>query len=276
MKQLFLLCLPALMLFNTSMAQDDGGSPYRTSFKTDGPLVLGGIAATGLGVYLIQNKKDLTDAELAKKTKSNVWFFDRASAGFYDEKLDDASYAPFHFSFAFPVAMALLNKNERNKIGQVAVLYLETMGITGGLFTIAAGSVQRSRPFVYDDEDPSTPLRPKDERIEGNNQRSFYAGHTASSAAACFFAAKVFSDFNPDSKLKPVIWVVAAAVPAAVGYMRYKAGMHFLSDNILGYVIGAGTGILVPALHKKDRMKNLSFVPQVGVGYKGVALAYRF
>ncbi|WP_165958045.1 phosphatase PAP2 family protein [Segetibacter sp. 3557_3] len=245
-------------------------SPYTTSFKVDGPIIAAGIGLTGLGVHLIDQKKNLTAAEVARKTPDKVPFFDRSSAGFYSERADRDSYVPFQYSFALPVAMMLINKNQRHKPVQVLALYVETMAVTGTLFTITAGSVQRSRPYVYGT------LAPLDKRMDKNSHRSFFAGHTAATASATFFAAKVFQDFNPDSKLKPYVWGVCAAVPALVGYLRYKAGMHFISDNLLGYAIGAGAGILVPQLHKNKNLKDLSIVPQFGPGYRGVALGYQF
>jgi membrane-associated phospholipid phosphatase len=113
-------------------------------------------------------------------------------------------------------------------------------------------------------------------RRENDSQRSFYAGHTAATAAASFYTAKVFQDYNPGSKLKPLVWVVAAATPAVVGYLRYKAGMHFLSDNLLGYAMGAAAGILIPEWHKTKGSQNVSILPEVGNGYKGLAVTYTF
>ncbi len=247
-----------------------GVSPYKISWKVDAPIIATGVGLTVLGVKLIGQKKDLTVAEYATKVPANVWGFDRGNAGVYSERADEISYIPFHASFAMPVLVGLLDKNHRKNYGQVMVLYMETMAITGAAFTMAAGTVQRSRPFVYgrnnglDDE----------YKRNGNNQRSFFAGHTAATAAATFYTAKVFNDFNPDSKARTYVWIAAAAVPAVVGYYRHKAGMHFLSDNILGYAVGAATGILVPHFHRK-KIKNLSVVPEIGGGYRGLAATYK-
>lgn len=248
-------------------------SPYVTSWKKDGAIIVGGIALTGYGTYLIGQKKELTLTQLAGKTADKVPFFDRHNLGKYDEKADDVSYIPFHASFALPVVMTLVNKNERQNAFQVLSLYVETMAITGTLFTMSAALVQRSRPYVYRDEDGNNTTA-TDRRIDKDSQRSFFAGHTAASAGASFFAAKVFQDMNPDSKLKPVVWGVAAALPAITAYYRYKGGMHFLSDNLLGYAIGAGAGLLVPELHKNKRLQNIEITPQYGQNYKGVALTY--
>jgi membrane-associated phospholipid phosphatase len=245
-------------------------SPYKTSFKTDGPIIAAGLGLTYLGYSLVVNKKGITPAELATKKKENIPFFDRGNVGFYSEQADKDSYIPFQASFAMPVIMLLANKNERQHAGQIAALYVEAMSISASLFTLSAGLVERSRPLVYGS---SAPLETK---LINNSQRSFFAGHVSATATATFFAAKVFQDFNPDSKARPYVWAAAAAIPAVVGYLRYKAGMHFLSDNILGYAIGMGCGILVPQLHKTNTFKNLSIVPQAGDDYKGLALLYRF
>jgi membrane-associated phospholipid phosphatase len=245
-------------------------SPYKTSFKVDGPIILAGIGLTALGTNLISKKKPLTDAQLAAKSRDDIPFFDRGNAGYYSEKADDDSYIPFQYSFALPVAFMLLNKNERQKPVQVLALYIETMAVTGTLFTMATGTVYRSRPYVYGTK------ASVEKRKENDSQRSFYAGHTAATAAATFYTAKVFQDFNPDSKAKVWVWTLAATVPAVVGYLRYKAGMHFLSDNILGYALGAGAGILIPEWHKVKKLKNMSFVPEIGNGYKGIAYVYKF
>ncbi|MBA3673901.1 MAG: phosphatase PAP2 family protein [Chitinophagaceae bacterium] len=241
--------------------------PYKTSFKRDAPVIAVAVGLTYLGNTLIKNKDPLTLAELATKTRDKIPSFDRGNAGFYDEDIDRASYIPFLGSFAVPLVM-LLNKNEGRNASHILVMYLESLSITSALFTMAAGTLDRPRPLVYGT------LASTDERRNKNNQRSFYAGHTAATASATFFAAKVFHDLNPDSKAKPYIWAAAAAVPALVGYMRYESGFHFLSDNLLGYILGAASGILIPEWHKIKGHKNLSFTPQIGKDYKGLAFVY--
>jgi membrane-associated phospholipid phosphatase len=181
---------------------------------------------------------------------------------------------PFYGSFAMPFAM-MLNKNVRSKAGQVFVLYVETMAVTGTLFTLANGYTTRARPMVYSNEVDMS------DRTEANAQNSFFAGHTAATASATFFAAKVFHDFNPDSPARPYVWAAAAAIPASVGYLRLKAGKHFLSDNLIGYTVGALSGILIPQLHKKDNNSGISLSPAViptfnGLAAQGANLNYTF
>ena len=271
-KYYLVFTMTLIMVGNQVFSQSE--SPYQTSFKVDGPAVAAGLGLSYLGFTLIKNKSDLTSAELANKSKDDVFFIDRFSAGNYREKADKDSYIPFYGSFAVAPIVALIDKNQRSHYGQVSVMFLETMSAAAASFTIAAGLVQRSRPLVYN---TSLPIESPDElRKDKDEQRSFFAGHTTATAAATFFAAKVFSDFNPDSKLKPYIWTAAAAVPALVAYQRLRAGKHFLTDNLLGYGVGAACGILIPQLHKKTNQTNLSVAPVVGFNYQGMGLTYKF
>lgn len=264
------LAILVLTLFVSNKGFSQSESPYQTSLKYDGPAVAAGLGLTYLGFTFIKNKDELTPLELQNKSKDDVFFIDRFAAGNFSDKADKGSYIPFYGSFAVAPIVALIDPKQRSHYGQVSVLFIETMSAAAASFTIAAGLVQRSRPLVY-----NTSL-PDDERLDKDEQRSFFAGHTTATAAATFFAAKVFNDFNPDSKLKPYVWTAAALVPAVVGYQRLRAGKHFLTDNLLGYGVGMACGILIPQLHKKTNNTNLSVAPVVGFNYQGMGLTYRF
>jgi membrane-associated phospholipid phosphatase len=253
-------------IFITASAQSD--SPYETSWALDGTWIGVGLGLNGLGFKLIQDKEALTAEELAAISKDDVPGFDRWAAGNYSERADDVSYYPFYGSFAVPFIM-MLTDEQRPHAGQISVLFIETMATTGALYTITAGAVNRSRPLVYNEN------LPDDLRSEAGARRSFFAGHTAATASATFFAAKVFNDFNPDSWAKPYVWTAAALVPAWVGYLRLEGGKHFLSDNIVGYGIGALSGILIPELHKKENTE-FSFFPTMGAEYQGISMRYTF
>src|SRR3954468_4485685 len=99
MKHRLPLCLTLLFSFNLVFAQKtvtkEPSSPYHTSFIKDGAVIAGGIGLNVLGYSLIQNKHDLTQAELESKSVDNIPFFDRGNAGFYSEKADNDSYIPF-------------------------------------------------------------------------------------------------------------------------------------------------------------------------------------
>lgn len=267
MKKIFAIVAALTLLTGRVQAQDD--SPYKTNLKVDGPIIVAGMGLSYYGLTLMQDKRSLTQEEIANLSKDDVNGFDRFSAGWDSEDAKKISDIPFYGSFATPFLM-MLNKNVGSKAGQVFVLYVETMAVTGSLFTMTNGNLPRTRPLVY------SPDVEMSEKTRANARNSFYAGHTAAAASATFFVAKVFHDFNPDSPARPYVWAAAAAVPAAVGYLRLRAGKHFLSDNLLGYTLGAAAGILVPQLHKKTNKTNISLVPVAAPEYKGALLTYSF
>lgn len=250
----FLLLLCFLSCFTGRMNAQQL-SPYTTSTKVDLPITLGGIALNGFGLYLISNKKGISDAKAMTLNKADVNWFDRFSAGYYDERAKRLSDPFFYGSFASPLLL-LFNDNIARKAGQVGALYVQTMAVTGTIFTLTNGNVYRLRPLAYGGDEV-----PMGQKTTKNARNSFFAGHTAATASATFFVAKAFHDFNPDSPARPYIWAAAAAIPATVGYYRLKAGKHFLSDNLIGYAVGAGSGILVPQLHKKASQLGLQITP---------------
>ena len=271
MYRLILLSILVQFIFSTSGYAQVNDFPYEWNWKKDGLWLGAGVSGSVAGVLIGQNKKRLTETELNALNKNNIFVLDRWSAGNFSESASLASDYPFYGSFALPFALLLDNRINK-QAGTVIGLYMESLTTTSALFTIAAGLVDKPRPLVYSEE------APLERRLRKTSRRSFYSGHVAGSATAMFFAAKVYSDFHPDSKFKPYFWTAAFTVPAVVGYLRIKAGKHYLSDVLLGYTLGALTGYFVPEFHKrKDR--NLQVIPSVGLtptGHEINSLAIRY
>lgn len=250
-------------------------SPYQTSWA-DGAISAAGVGLSYWGLRLMKNKEAVSEAEIQAidadlaAAKAAIPVFDRWSAGYYNEGADRISDTPFYASFGMPL-LFLAHRNTRANAPQIGMLYLETMAITGALFAQVNGRVNRKRPSVFSQSaGPGI-------RMDDKSQNSFYGGHIAATAAATFFTAKIFNDHFPDSPARPYVWGLATAVPVAVGYLRMRAGKHFLSDNLLGFALGAGVGILVPHLHKKGSPLSLQSAPSFPAGGGGAfSLTYRF
>ncbi|MBK6620167.1 MAG: phosphatase PAP2 family protein [Saprospirales bacterium] len=140
---------------------------------------------------------------------------------------------------------------------RAGAIWLETNILTLGGTLFLKDAVHRTRPFVYN---PDLPLGPK---LKKNARRSFISGHTSLSAANSFFAARVFCDYFPQSRWKPLVIGLAAALPVWTGLERYLAGQHFPSDALAGYGLGALCGWLTPRLHllKKSEEGTMQILP---------------
>ena len=193
----------------------------------------------------------LTAAEIETLNKADVNSFDRFAINHYSKSGDSGSDVFWGGSHFLPL-LFLVNQKSRNDFPAIVAMYGEVFLINSSLTLLTKVTVRRSRPFVYN---PDVPI---DKKFTKTARTSFLSGHTSMTAANCFFAAKVFSDYYPNSRWKPAIWTGAVVIPAITGYLRIRAGKHFPTDTIAGYALGAAVGILVPQLHKK-KMDKVSF-----------------
>ena len=242
---------------------------YRIHRAVDIPIVAIGTGWSLFAFTKIYNKSEPTDEQLQNLNSSNINSFDRSGIYPYSRSLDINSYYPFYASIPLPIILFLSGKDTRHDFYQLTFLYWEAMSITGLLGTTAPYSVDKYRPFTYND---ATSLADKKSHQPKN---SFYSGHVGLVATSTFFAAKVYADYHPESKIKWVFYGAASVITAGTGYMRLKGGMHFPSDILLGITVGALSGILVPQFHK---IKNpvLSVLPFTNGEVNGLTFTYKF
>ena len=252
-------------------------SVYQMNYKIEIPLTLGIFATNALGLYVFNDKTPLSSSQIASLDNKDIWFFDRKAI----EQTFDATYHKdtrttsdwLRNTSIFIPAILSLDKTIRKDIYNIIFLYLETQAIGSGLYTYAGITfIDRIRPFVYYSEVSL------DSKIEDPGaQNSFFSGHVSAAATASFFLAKVYTDYHPEIKSKKWLLYAGAIIPpASVGYYRYKALRHFPSDVIVGIIVGAAAGIIVPELHKVKfgKNQNLSLVPLTG-NLVGLSLEYR-
>ena len=249
-------------------------SPYEISFKQELPFILVGVGAatTGIILNLTDKTQPFTSEELENLKRNDVNAFDRGATYNWNEKAQNASDILMISSVLLPT-MFLVNHHTRSDIGPLLVMGLEVASITYGITSSFKHTVNRTRPYVYN-SDLSVEIR-----TNAQSRKSFFSGHTATSAAITFFFAKVMNDYHPNMKtgLKIGLWSFAALVPATTGYLRVKGGNHFRTDVITGYIVGAFTGWVIPHLHKKKNADSgLSLYPVRLYGVNGIGLTFKF
>ena len=244
--------LASILFFLTNFAHAQ--NPYDFDWKKDlGLSAIGGLTlATSFGVNA--NTQSFNAAQIALLKRSDVPSFERFVTYNFSIKAQKASDVLLFSSPVIP-ALLFLGKQPRNHFGQMATLYGEALLITGGITRLTKTIFLRPRPLLYNE---NVSLADKQKL---DNRYSFFSGHTSLTTMHYFLAAKVFSDFYPDSRWKPYVWGVAITVPALTGAFRVIGGKHFVTDVAVGYGVGALIGYLVPQLHQKKKDKKLSFVP---------------
>jgi hypothetical protein len=250
-----------------SAASGQAQSPYVLDaerewllFGSDGALAIGGLIAHN-------NVEPFTVEQVGALDRSDVNRFDRGAIKPYREIL--AADAITGVAVCLPLTF-LANKQIRSDWKTVGVMWGETVLLQSGMNALVKGLSRRTRPYVYDENTPLSRKTTSDARA------SFYSGHTGTTAAMSFFTARVFSDYLEDRRMRVFLWTAAATLPVVVGTLRVESGHHFPSDVIVGYLVGASIGYLVPELHKVKTPIRLSLEPLSSDGHPAVQLAYRF
>ena len=260
-----ILNISLLFIIQHGIAQ----SPYDINWKKEPIHLAVGGATMVTGVIFASNVNGLTEEEIVGYDRNDVNRFDRGATYNSSFQAKTASDILLYGSALLPLSF-LASKDTRKDFGKIAIYYGETVFITAGVTYLTKGVMLRVRPLVYN-EDFSLA-----EKQKTGARHSFFSGHTSLTAASCFFTAKVFSDYFPDSRFKPYVWAGAIILPAATGYFRVDAGKHFPTDVIAGYVVGATIGFLVPQLHKKVKIGNADSSVSLDVGATGAALTWKF
>ena len=262
----------SIMILSNLIGQKDTASvapdsPYYLSKRMDLPLAA---VSTGLlvGAELV-DVTPLTEDDINDLNKDEVSDFDYSATENWDENSIATSDLLLYSSIGFP-AILLIDKEIRRDYKKFMSIWVETFVLTYGLTNLTKVLVSRPRPYLYGTSEGS-----EEHKMEDDNQRSFFSGHTSLSAASWFMMASMYQDYHPESKLAPYIWATAYLVPAATGYYRYDAGKHFLSDVLTGYFIGRAIGVMVPRWHKKSSRVDVGLM-LLPSGEPGVQLTYRY
>lgn len=232
----FFLCCFAF----TTVAQN----PYKISWKQESAWLGGSGVGIGVSYVLHAHNPAFTSAEVENLQLSAVPRFERFVTRQYSLPARKASDILLFSAVASPLLL-MLDKDIRHDAPTAVLLVGETLVLNLAVTGLFKEIVKRPRPYCYN---PEVPLS---EKLQRDARKSFFSGHTSTSAAATFSAAQIWSDYHPDSSWKPVVWVAAAAIPATVGFLRVKGGKHYLTDVVAGFVVGGTCGILVPRLHRR-------------------------
>jgi membrane-associated phospholipid phosphatase len=200
----------------------------------------------GANAYLGSRLTAFTESELNALTPPSLPAWEAIAMNRWDEGAAKRSDVVLFAAFG-TAGMVLLAQTPKNTLVRdglvLGSLWFQTNLSTLMLTDLAKNSLRRNRPFIYNSQAPLI------DRMEADARKSFFSGHASMTACNTFFAAKIWSDMHPNSKLKPWVWTAAAAVPAYAALQRVQAGKHYPSDVIVGLAVGAAMGYLIPQIH---------------------------
>lgn len=261
-------CLPIVAAVS---AQKDSTrlSIYRVKPAIELPAAAAGVALSTIGFRQLEKRGSLSPNEVLALDPSTINAFDRPTAflnpaGF--AKADKRSDLFLNIALVSPLLLGL-DKEIRKDWVDLLSLYLMTHAADNAIYFAAGFSLSRPRPLAYNQQVPMA------EKTGSGISNSFFSGHTSFSSAATFFMAKVYTDYHHIRGWKRVLaYTIASVPPALVGYNRIHAGKHFKTDVIVGFLVGAASGITVPELHRNKKKKHaFTMIPYYTEGMAGVS-----
>ncbi len=186
----------------------------------------------------------------------DAFFHDQLTGALWSRKSSDTISNVVGFGL-FPagalVASYFATGNGSNGAGlRAVVISVESLAIAGTLIQSIKYLAARKRPYVRYGHAIDGATAAEGSTYDVNNpdsHLSFPSGHTGATAALTVSAAMLAS--LQDSKAAPYLWAGAAVSTVSVAALRMMAEKHYFTDVLAGAAIGAGTGALIPWLHKR-------------------------
>lgn len=227
------------------VATADAGadSPYDLNRSEEWVWMGTGLTLCVGGLFAAHSVNPLTPTQIDALNRDDINSFDRDTMKPY--RVDHTGDILAVSSFAIPLAF-LANDDMRDDVETLSAMWVEATVWSEGLAQVTKSIVRRTRPYAYDPDAPAKKKAQTEARL------SFYSAHTTGTAMNCFFMAKVFSDYSTNRNAEIAMWSGAVLYPALTGFFRVDSGHHFTTDVIVGMVMGAAVGLIVPALHRHD------------------------
>lgn len=226
-------------------------SAPRSSWRT-GVVTLGFAGLWGAGIFA---RTHLIPPFCAMNpnscTGARVPPIDRMSLGLEWSLADGLSYWLQNFSIAAgPVlilafSIGLARVRLLRQFSTDMTIWLASVLANGALMEWTRITFQRIRPFVY-----KNPVGLGDEAA---HYTSFYSGHTSFVAAS--WTALLWIAFTRTRSAAVHIAVIIAwmVLPVLTGYFRIFSGRHFLSDALIGGLMGVAVATAVAWTQRSNR-----------------------
>jgi membrane-associated phospholipid phosphatase len=252
----FAVLCAATLAFSAPAVENSASVPsrhYDVSVRLDVPLMLGISLTSALGVYQYYGMDRVPAGDLRAKADFLPW--DRPFVGRYSEWATVVS----RYSAAFGVApLALAGYSwyrgdaDGHDFGAFTLMFAEAIALQNALNQIVRSTQLWPRPFMYS---KSGEGREKAESARGEAYGSFYSGHSSAAFTVAIFTGKWFSDVYPNSKYKNLVWATSLSLAAIVAALRVIAGKHYITDVVVGALVGTGVSFGVLKMHEVCKNK---------------------
>jgi len=230
-------------------------SHYDVSWSKDMPVTFLSAFTAFFGNYRYTQMEKPEPGDYRSVSELLPW--DRPLAGRYSESADKASKWAVALGVA-PLALAGYSYGVGDASGQDAagftLMFAQALALQSGINLMVRSMEFWPRPYVYAKDGYGSGSRKAIERAEKADAEaygSFYSGHASAAFTVAVFTGEWFSEMYPQSPFRGVVWAGALSAAALEGVLRIAAGKHYLTDVVVGALVGSGVSLAVIEIHKK-------------------------
>lgn len=238
-------------------------TPLRHDLAVDGS-VAAAAAATWIASELLKEHLAPAECRFCDPNRFDAWARERLVWGNGAPARRTSDVLAFGVFPAAVAANALLSARSAGdtREGWVDLLLVaEAATLAANVNQLVKYTVGRQRPFVHyrNFDDP-------DRAPEPDDNVSFYSGHTSLVFSLATAAGTVSSMRGYRSA--PWVWGIGLGLAGTVGYLRMAGDKHYLTDVLVGAVVGSAMGIAIPRwMHGREERAPATgarLVPVVG------------
>ena len=242
-------------------------SPYSLNWVLDGGATIVSTGVFALGRVLYKSKPNPSVEEIKNLDRNSIFIIDRYMMADYSAEIDWISDVTKDISVSLPILLIgtsfwqyCVIKEKRSgmpspeealleRIGEIVVMYYESLMLALGIKDSLKGLITRFRPYAYGSVWDV-------EKISATSDStcSFPSGHTTAAFTGAVFLSTMFSDYYPNSPVRFPVWLTSILLATATGALRVASGNHFFTDVVGGAVIGTLSVLSVRYLHLVIRL----------------------
>jgi membrane-associated phospholipid phosphatase len=238
--------LKPLLIYGFFLCSTNIDAQYKYSYKKFDPY-LGAISAGFLGssFYLQNQVKPLSENYILSLNRNNVNRFDRIATYQWNPTIartSDGVAVGSGLMFLY----FCFDKNSKQNVFPIAGVAFQSLLLSQALSNSFKLTL-RHRPLVYNPEVEMS------KKMKSDSRMSFFSAHTTTVSSLSFSFAYAYQTYNAPNKPNYALWTGAFALPAVEAILRVKAGKHYPSDVICGYVVGFASSFIMHKLHKVNK-----------------------
>lgn len=215
---------------------------YRYKAFLDPAFAIGnGIVFTG-SLLAQKQVKPLDDKVILALNKQDINRFDRIACNQWSPRVAKVSDA-LALGTGLMYSYFLFKPETQKESINIAGVAFQSLLLSQSLSNALKLGL-RNRPYLYN------PHVNMEEKRKVDARMSFFSAHTSTVSSLCYSFALAHNTYFPDKK-QTGIWIGAITIPAIEGFLRVKAGKHYPSDVITGYLVGLGSSLIMHYLHKQ-------------------------